>query len=43
MQDVFAAHRQELAEQQAAGERAYRQNVAVFERMWLTLGSDDQA
>jgi hypothetical protein len=29
-----------MAEEAAAGERAYRQNVAVFERMWLTLGSD---
>jgi hypothetical protein len=38
--DLFERHQQELAEQQRAGERAYRQNVELFVRMWLTLGSD---
>jgi hypothetical protein len=38
--DAFAARQQEIAEQVAAGERAHRKNVELFQQMWLSLGSD---
>lgn len=38
--ELAARYQQEMAEQAAAGERARKQNVEVFARMWLTLGSD---
>jgi hypothetical protein len=34
------ARQREMAEQAATNERAYRSNVEIFTRMWLTLGSD---
>jgi hypothetical protein len=39
-QEEAAARQRAMAEEAAAGERAYRQNVEIFTRMWLTLGSD---
>jgi hypothetical protein len=39
-QDALAARQQEIAEQAAVGERAYRKNVELFLSMWLSLGSD---
>jgi hypothetical protein len=39
-QDLFARHQQEMQEQAAAGERAYRQNVNRFVEMFLSLGPD---
>lgn len=38
--DLLAKHQQELAEQQRAGERAYRSNVSRFVEMFLSLGAD---
>jgi hypothetical protein len=38
--DFWASERREFAEQAAANERASRQNVEVFTRMFLTLGAD---
>jgi hypothetical protein len=39
-QDAYAARQQQMQEQAAAGERAYRSNVNRFVEMWLSLGSD---
>jgi hypothetical protein len=39
-QELFERHRQELAEQAAAGERARVANVRRFCEMWMTLGQD---
>jgi hypothetical protein len=39
-QDVYAARQQQMQEQTAAAERAYRANVNRFVEMWLSLGSD---
>ena len=38
--DLIARHRQEMAEQAAAAERGRKQNIELFTKMWLTLGSD---
>jgi hypothetical protein len=38
--DLVARRQQDLAEQQRAGETAYRRNVETFTRMFLSLGVD---
>jgi hypothetical protein len=38
--DLLARQKQQMEEQAAAGERAYRSNVNRFIEMWLSLGSD---
>jgi hypothetical protein len=38
--DLIARHQQEMAEQVAADERAYRSNVTRFVEMFLSLGAD---
>jgi hypothetical protein len=38
--DLLELKRQEAAEQAAANERARKQNVELFTRMWLSLGPD---
>jgi hypothetical protein len=39
-QDLFERDRQQMQEQVRAAEEGRRKNVALFERMWLTLGAD---
>jgi hypothetical protein len=39
-QDAYAARQREMEEQARAAEEGRRKNVALFERMWLTLGAD---
>jgi hypothetical protein len=39
-QDALAARQREMEEQARAAEEGRRKNVALFERMWLTLGPD---
>jgi hypothetical protein len=39
-QDALAARQREMEEQARAAEEGRRKNIALFERMWLTLGSD---
>jgi hypothetical protein len=39
-QDALAARQREMEEQTKAAEEGRRKNVALFERMWLTLGAD---
>lgn len=38
--DLFERDRRKMAEQAAAGEAARKQNIQVFEAMWLGLGRD---
>jgi hypothetical protein len=38
--DALAARQREMEEQVRAAEEGRRKNVALFERMWLTLGAD---
>ena len=38
--DAYELHAQQMSEAEANAERARKQNIETFQRMWLTLGPD---